>query len=352
MWRAGAMAVGLAVVACGPPPVFTCQTDTSCGEQGQCEPIGYCSFPDADCASGRRYGALASAELANACVGEQEGTGEGSTMAMATTQASSAEDGSTMMPATTSGVATMSGSSSSSSTSTSDASSEAESSASSGGTLHDGLILYMPLDDDFATEDGAFDASGNDLHAQCELCPASVPGRVGQAAGFEMDAVLVVNDDPLLRPADAFTLSLWALDADPDSALTQFLAGKVLTGTTNTFQVSTRAAAVVGEPDEVVWRLTADLSTSFVVAGDNPFEPDAWHHFVGVWDGAVTRTYLDGTQVGEAEATLVGYDVGPFLVGADNNDGGFLYWYRGAIDEVRFYDRALTDDEIGQLASQ
>jgi hypothetical protein len=30
----------------------------------------------------------------------------------------------------------------------------------------------------------------------------------------------------------------------------------------------------------------------------------------------------------------------------------FVYWYRGAIDEVRFYDRALTEDEVAQLASQ
>lgn len=345
------MAVGLAVVACGPPPVFTCQTDASCGEEGRCEPIGYCSFPDADCASGRRYGALASGKLANECVGEDVGTGEGSTMPMETTLVSISEGGSTTVPATTSGVAATSDASTSSSSSSSEASSTAESSASSGGTLAEGLILYMPLDDDFAVDGGAFDASGNDLHAQCELCPTSVPGRVGQAAGFEMDAVLVVNDDPLLRPTDAFSLSLWALDADPDSTLTQFLAGKVLTGTTNTFQVSTRAGAV-GEPDEVVWRLTVDMSTSFLLVADNPFDPDAWHHFVGVWDGAVTRTYLDGMLLGETEANLVGYDAGPFLVGADNNDGGFLYWYRGAIDELRFYDRALTEDEIAELASR
>ena len=344
------MAMGLAVVACGPPPVFTCQTDGSCGEEGRCEPIGYCSFPDADCASGRRYGALASGELASTCVGEDHGTGEGSTMEA--TAVSTSEAG-TSAPASTSGVTTTSGASSSSSSS-SDASSTSstgsEGSASSGGTLDEGLILYMPLDDDFAIESGALDASGNALHAQCEQCPTSVPGRVGQAAGFETDGVLVVDDDPLLRPADAFSVSLWALDADPDSMVTQFLAGKVLTGTTNTFQVSTRAAAV-GEPDEVVWRLTADISTSFLVAADNPFDPDAWHHFAGVWDGAATRVYLDGMLLGETEASAVGYDAGPFLIGADNNDGGFLYWYRGAIDEVRFYDRALTEDEIAKLAS-
>lgn len=45
---------------------FTCDHDEQCGA-GRCEPAGYCSFDDAQCESGRRFGAAAG-ELASTCV--------------------------------------------------------------------------------------------------------------------------------------------------------------------------------------------------------------------------------------------------------------------------------------------
>ena len=42
--------------ACVDDPGFRCTTSAQCGPGGQCEAIGYCSFPDSLCASGRRFG--------------------------------------------------------------------------------------------------------------------------------------------------------------------------------------------------------------------------------------------------------------------------------------------------------
>ena len=83
----------LFLAACTTPAVFTCLDDSSCangGQAGRCESTGYCSFPDATCTSGRRYGELAPTGLANLCLppggdtdsdgvgeGEGEGTGQG-----------------------------------------------------------------------------------------------------------------------------------------------------------------------------------------------------------------------------------------------------------------------------------
>ena len=60
-----ASAVGL--WACGPASAFVCESPEQCGA-GVCEPSGYCSFPDDECPSGRRYGTFAGDGLANACV--------------------------------------------------------------------------------------------------------------------------------------------------------------------------------------------------------------------------------------------------------------------------------------------
>lgn len=65
-----------ATVGCTSSPTFNCQDSEDCSSNGQCEPSGFCSFPDNECASGRRYGDLAGVGLANECVipGE-DGTG-------------------------------------------------------------------------------------------------------------------------------------------------------------------------------------------------------------------------------------------------------------------------------------
>lgn len=67
--RAGpiaALLVAIALPACT-AGAFACVGDASCSG-GVCEASGYCSFPDADCDSGQRYGEHAPAELAGACV--------------------------------------------------------------------------------------------------------------------------------------------------------------------------------------------------------------------------------------------------------------------------------------------
>lgn len=71
----------VAGAGCPLPPVYECTGDLSCGVGGQCEDTGYCSFEDADCASGRRYGEFVGGGLADLCVmgelAEESGDGDG-----------------------------------------------------------------------------------------------------------------------------------------------------------------------------------------------------------------------------------------------------------------------------------
>jgi hypothetical protein len=54
----------------GKSTAFVCETDAACGASGHCELNGFCSFDDATCMMGRRYGELAGS-LSNQCVGEE-----------------------------------------------------------------------------------------------------------------------------------------------------------------------------------------------------------------------------------------------------------------------------------------
>lgn len=73
----------------------------------------------------------------------------------------------------------------------------------------------------------------------------------------------------------------------------------------------------------------------------------SWAHLVGVYDGTTARLYVNGTSV--ANVTLSGAFVPNatqvFRLGATGNATGTSY-FNGDVDEVSFYNRALSGPEI------
>jgi Regulator of Chromosome Condensation (RCC1) repeat protein len=69
----------LALAGCTPiPRAFHCTDSQQCvgnGNNGTCEATGWCSFADASCASGRRYGQFAGDALGGACVSAGDACG-------------------------------------------------------------------------------------------------------------------------------------------------------------------------------------------------------------------------------------------------------------------------------------
>ena len=68
-----------------------------------------------------------------------------------------------------------------------------------------------------------------------------------------------------------------------------------------------------------------------------------WHHLIGTFDGETVKTYVDG-KAGNTRQTTAETVVGTSLyIGQSGNSGA---WFKGLINEVAIYDRALTEDEI------
>lgn len=78
--RPGLSLPGAALVvaaACQGGSYFVCNDDGDCagqGAEGVCQPLGACSFPDAECPSGQRYGEASQPSLAGECVTTGDGT--------------------------------------------------------------------------------------------------------------------------------------------------------------------------------------------------------------------------------------------------------------------------------------
>lgn len=76
-----------------------------------------------------------------------------------------------------------------------------------------------------------------------------------------------------------------------------------------------------------------------------------WVHVAGTCDGAVVRVYMDGVLAGSLERTgAIKTNSYPLMLGSyeENHAAHF----KGLLDEVRLYKRALNADEISRLAAE
>ncbi len=99
------------------------------------------------------------------------------------------------------------------------------------------------------------------------------------------------------------------------------------------------------------FRVKAGGSTSTLVASAGPLSPGVWTHATAVYDGSEMRLYQDGALIGSVGKT--GNITSDASLGAwigSNPPNATSRPWDGQIDDLRIYDRVLTDVEINQLA--
>ena len=165
-----------------------------------------------------------------------------------------------------------------------------------------------------------------------------VPGKVGTALGFGGTGY-AQTDAPVVDTTGNFSVAAWvklnatgggfetAASQDGASSSAFFLQ---YDGGANKFAFST-----------VAGRAYANTTAQ---AGQ-------WYQLVGVRDAAAgTYTlYVNGEQQGTSSQCLGDASTGPFAVGRAKYNGNNVDFFRGAVDDVRVYDRALSADEVAQL---
>lgn len=75
---------------------------------------------------------------------------------------------------------------------------------------------------------------------------------------------------------------------------------------------------------------------------------NVWHHFAVTYDGATATIYIDGTLdvSGSRSGTIEHTDDRVFI---GNNSDHWTRYFDGGLDDVRIYNRALSEDEVLQL---
>ena len=207
----------------------------------------------------------------------------------------------------------------------------------------EGLLVWFRMEDD--PTDGVFDSSGNGFTGTCTpaRCPVVVAGKIGRAFRFDgTDDVVTIPFAPLLNTTSGYTVACW-FRLDATLASTVFVAKQL------------------GTDYGQSWILYLDTSDSPIfysgVPGNEHFVSDftrialdRWTPAAITWDGTEKRLYIDGELRGQGTFSA-GFDSHDILLGAMQASApGYGNLLIGSLDEVRIYDRALSDIEIATLA--
>ena len=203
------------------------------------------------------------------------------------------------------------------------------------------LIAHWKFDEE--ADDIAVDSSKNGLNGNLIGDPNRVPGRINGAILFDgVDDYVDCGNNPIYNTiTKQITVSCWI---------------KV-----NLFDPSWQAIITKGDHS---WRLSrSNLSDKlhFATSGNVLGKKDwldgktnvndgNWHHVAGVNNGSNLNLYVDGV-LDASWSTVTGplkTDNFKVFIGANEESKNSRYW-NGIIDDVRIYNRGLSEAEIKSL---
>ncbi|HNS22141.1 MAG TPA: discoidin domain-containing protein [Sedimentisphaerales bacterium] len=204
-----------------------------------------------------------------------------------------------------------------------------------------GLVAWYKFDGD------AKDSAGSH-HGTAVGSPGFVAGKVGQALNMTADGQYVTVAYAADLAMNSFTAAAWVNVADT-SALRGILGTRF--NSDNTFDMKVEATRIHGDiGDGSIWLNTSvDISQ----ARGGVIETGVWHHIAYVIDNATqsASVYLNGAL--GATATFTGTPL--FMKSGQElrlgNCSGTEYMH-GQIDDVRLYNRALSEAEVAGLVGR
>jgi hypothetical protein len=157
------------------------------------------------------------------------------------------------------------------------------------------------------------------------------------------------DDDTRLQLIDEYTLSVWLKPGAVQNAWAGILCKTDPAGDRNhwVLQVDSTATELIVGHDTTRW------STGILLAG---LAEDQWHHIAVVRqaDGMMT-SYLGGTMIATLDPNVAGElafknrkpdsGLGHLKIGVDRT-GSSSFVYKGLLDDIRVYNRALSVEEV------
>jgi len=216
--------------------------------------------------------------------------------------------------------------------------------------LDDIQVCYTPvgLVAHYAFEDNLQDSSGNGhdgvLAGDPNFPVSYVTGSAGSALQFDGTDGHEYVDLGTFNPSAAtnqLSLALW-VKWDGPSGSWQGLMGK-----RNSGDWDSAIMMWYLELERDVWDIRFAQPGTSVNTG-HMLQESQWTHVAVTYDGTTATVYADGEVIGEGDFSFGEDKEAPMQIGCAASGGGNPF--NGTLDEVRIYDRVLSEEEILELA--
>jgi len=228
--------------------------------------------------------------------------------------------------------------------------------------LSEGLVAYYPFNGT------SLDASGNTLNGQTLNGASYGPDRSLKAASSlaldGLDDYFEIPDHATLRPG-TISISLWIKPRQVTSTSHLYNKSSYSDHQNQQYSALIRPPYDIGDGKGPGVEFLADLNQDGSCAVELPlkqpvsyydpdFKLDRWYHFVSVFTGKTGKIYLDG-ELRRVDAELPNTPMDP-CTGGNLRFGAQaaidLNPFNGSLDEIRIYNRALSEVEIKALFRQ
>jgi hypothetical protein len=206
-----------------------------------------------------------------------------------------------------------------------------------------GLVGYWKFDE--GSGNIAADSSGNGNNGTLENAPGWVNGENGSGLSFDgVDDFVLVPDSSSLHISGAVTVMAWVyLPSGSDCSGHPKILSK--NGPSNVLDLELSIQDNAGHVGFGVGGVYPD--NYLVSTGSVP--RNLWTHIAATYDGSLLKIYLNG--VFDSSLAFTGGintdNDRPLTIGKNNfYPWSYEYWLNATIDEVRVYNRALSQQEI------
>ncbi|GAB3965354.1 hypothetical protein GCM10028806_04410 [Spirosoma terrae] len=226
-------------------------------------------------------------------------------------------------------------------------------------TVADGLVAYLHF-----TNRSLVDATGNGNDAILVDNPGFTTDRRGNPnAAILLDGIndyFYMAENSTLRP-DAFTISIWIRPSAINNVNNRMQIYNKSRWSDSNFEMYSSLVKINETGPGLTFMTNVKQNSNCEVAkgwqsfqfSNNP-TLDQWHHLVLVYSGRTSKMYFDNALM-DQNNNLPANNIdkcpgGELKFGAQIKD--FPNYFKGAMDEIRIYRRALSDSEIQTLYNQ
>jgi hypothetical protein len=183
----------------------------------------------------------------------------------------------------------------------------------------------------------ATDATGNGHDGIITGANWTEAGRYGGALVFDgMDDWVTVAEHPALNLTTGMTVEAWVYPTQPMTGYSTVALREVPGG------LSYALYAHDASPEPAAWIKANGFDVEAL--GTAPLPLNLWTHLAATYDGETLRLFVNGVPAASYAVSGAMSDLGGVL-----RFGGNAVWgeyFAGRLDEIRIYDRALSDSEI------